>query len=80
MLHNNASYRLPKGRDHIQQSTNEVDTPKQIVSKELKTLKHKYAQLFEEPKELPPARGVFDHKITLEPGARPVNIRTYRYL
>lgn len=46
---------------------------------ELEELKKKYVVVFEEPVELPPHRGVHDHRIPLEPNARPVNIRPYRY-
>ena len=35
--------------------------------------------IFEEPEHLPPFRGVFDHKIRVMPGAKPVNSRPYRY-
>ncbi|XP_074346521.1 uncharacterized protein LOC141685312 [Apium graveolens] len=45
----------------------------------LKELKQRYINIFEEPKELPPFRGVFDHPIPLELGSGPVNIRPYRY-
>ncbi|KAF7824408.1 Transposon Ty3-I Gag-Pol polyprotein [Senna tora] len=38
----------------------------------------KFAVVFEEPKQLPPKREV-DHKINLEPGAKPVSVRPYRY-
>ncbi|XP_062093442.1 uncharacterized protein LOC133799441 [Humulus lupulus] len=37
-----------------------------------------YADIFTEPKELPPYRSV-DHRIFLQPGSPPVNIRPYRY-
>jgi hypothetical protein len=36
-----------------------------------------YAELFEEPKELPPSRSC-NHSIPLVQGAQPVNIRPYR--
>ena len=39
---------------------------------------NQYEDLFQEPKGLPPAR-LHDHKIPLQPGANPVNIRPYRY-
>uniref|UniRef100_A0ACD5UVC4 Uncharacterized protein n=1 Tax=Avena sativa TaxID=4498 RepID=A0ACD5UVC4_AVESA len=41
-------------------------------------LLEKYQILFEEPTELPPPRQ-FDHAIPLLPGAKPVNLRPYRY-
>ncbi|XP_056690204.1 uncharacterized protein [Spinacia oleracea] len=51
----------------------------QPSSDELETLKYKHSDIFADPIELPPHRGVFDHTIPLEPNARPVNIRPYRY-
>lgn len=46
---------------------------------EMQQLKQRYIKVFEEPKELPPHRGVFDHLIPLTPGAGRVNIKPYRY-
>lgn len=46
---------------------------------ELSRLKQRFSMVFEEPKDLPPLRGVFDHPIPLELGSGPVNIRPYRY-
>ena len=46
---------------------------------ELELLKTQYADIFKEPDSLPPARGIFDHRIPLQTGANPVNIRPYRY-
>lgn len=40
-------------------------------------LKTHFAIVFEEPNELPPCRGVFDHRINLEQGSTAVNIRPY---
>ncbi|XP_059284972.1 uncharacterized protein LOC132038306 [Lycium ferocissimum] len=45
----------------------------------LSALLHQYQQIFAEPTTLPPQRGVFDHRISLQPGAQPVNLRPYRY-
>ncbi|XP_020082221.1 uncharacterized protein LOC109705849 [Ananas comosus] len=45
---------------------------------ELKEVLNQYSDVFEEPKELPPQRSS-DHKIPLQPGATPVNIRPYRH-
>ncbi|XP_074265848.1 uncharacterized protein LOC141588299 [Silene latifolia] len=39
----------------------------------------KFKDLFEEPQDLPPIRGTFDHRIPVFPGAKPVNKRPYRY-
>lgn len=38
-----------------------------------------FTDVFAEPTCLPPARGVFDHRIPLEFGSNPVSIRPYRY-
>ncbi|XP_074278160.1 uncharacterized protein LOC141601756 [Silene latifolia] len=38
-----------------------------------------YKDVFAEPTKLPPSRGVFDHRISLENDVAPVNIRPYRY-
>ncbi|WOH00327.1 hypothetical protein DCAR_0519686 [Daucus carota subsp. sativus] len=46
---------------------------------ELEMLKSQYGDIFMEPKELPPSRGVFDHRIPLMEGSNPINIRPYRY-
>ncbi|XP_021846729.2 uncharacterized protein [Spinacia oleracea] len=48
-------------------------------SSSLEKLKEQFKDIFADPDELPPHRGVFDHTIPLEPNARPVNIRPYRY-
>jgi hypothetical protein len=45
---------------------------------EVQALIARYGALFEEPIGLPPSRAC-DHEIPLIPGARPVNIRPYRY-
>lgn len=44
----------------------------------VQSLLHQYNDIFREPKGLPPHRQ-YDHAITLEPGAPPVNVRPYRY-
>lgn len=44
----------------------------------LEELKNKYATVFEGPTELPPLRGIYDHRIPLEPNVRTVNIQPYR--
>jgi hypothetical protein len=39
---------------------------------------HQYADIFQQPKTLPPSR-VYDHAIPLQPDAVPVNSRPYKY-
>ncbi|KAL0847723.1 hypothetical protein Bca101_020969 [Brassica carinata] len=46
---------------------------------DLQRLLGDFTILFEEPSELPPFRDGFDHRIPLEAGANPVNLRPYRY-
>lgn len=48
------------------------------VPTEIAQVLEEFASVFEEPKGLPPERA-FDHSITLLPGAKPVNLRPYRY-
>lgn len=38
-----------------------------------------YHDIFAEPQSLPPSKGVYDHRIPLEFGTNPINIRPYRY-
>jgi len=47
-------------------------------SPELQQLLHEYADIFKEPKTLPPHRE-YDHRIMLKPGSSPVNVRPYKY-
>ncbi|XP_021848493.1 uncharacterized protein [Spinacia oleracea] len=56
-----------------------ASNPQSLVAEELKELQLTYHMVFEDPVELPPLRGVFDHPIPLLPDATPVNIRLYRY-
>lgn len=50
-----------------------------IESGEIEKIKEVILDVFSELNELPPARGVFDHRIPMEEGVRPINIRPYRY-
>jgi hypothetical protein len=50
----------------------------QLLPAEIQSLIDQFGILFEEPQGLPPSRAC-DHAIPLIPGARPVNIRPYRY-
>ena len=45
---------------------------------ELQALLQYYEDIFEEPRELPPSRGPFNHRIPLVQGANPFCIRPYR--
>jgi len=42
-------------------------------------LLHPFEDLFQDPKGLPPSRGVYDHRIPLKVDAKPINIKPYRY-
>jgi hypothetical protein len=53
---------------------NKMSTP---TEPEISKILQEYAEIFEEPKELPPPRDC-DHAIPLHPGTKPVNIRPYR--
>lgn len=55
----------------------EGDTNSTIPA-EMSEVLNRYADVFESPHSLPPKR-VFDHKITLMPDAKPINLRPYRY-
>jgi len=53
-------------------------TSVQLLPTEVQSLLDQFEHLFKEPVGLPPSRAC-DHEIPLIPGARPVNIRPYRY-
>lgn len=46
---------------------------------DISLLLDQHAKLYAEPLALPPQRGSFNHIIQLQPGAKPFNIRPYRY-
>lgn len=48
------------------------------MQQDLVYLQQKFSKVFEEPKELPPSRSS-DHQIPLQPGAKAVSVRPYRY-
>ncbi|KAL8100580.1 hypothetical protein AgCh_032728 [Apium graveolens] len=64
---------------------NQLTDQKNIVAmtpdknQELEYLKKQYADIFMEPDKLPPPRQMFDHRIPLQEGTNPINIRPYRY-
>lgn len=45
----------------------------------LLALLNKFKELFAEPTQLPPSRGLFDHRIVLQNRTEPINKRPYRY-
>ena len=45
----------------------------------LDSLLEEFEDIFQDPTTLPLSRGIYDHRIPLQPGATPVNIRPYRY-
>ncbi|XP_070008752.1 uncharacterized protein [Nicotiana sylvestris] len=49
------------------------------IPSQMQSLLEEYHQLFTDPKELPPFRGPFDHKIPLQAGCNPINLRLYKY-
>lgn len=49
------------------------------VLDEVEEVLKEYADIFAEPTSLPPSIGVYDHRIPLEFGTNPINIRPYRY-
>ena len=46
---------------------------------ELQPLIQCYQDVFQDPEELPPSRGHFDHRIPLKEGTSPINLRPYKY-
>lgn len=52
--------------------------PNQNLHNQILSLLHKFKNLFDSPKGLPPQRP-FDHRIPLLPNTVPVNVRPYRY-
>jgi len=62
----------------VQLSEVKEPEPQEQCPPEIQKLLSKFDLLFAEPQGLPPTRA-FDHRITLLPGSRPVNLRPYRY-
>ncbi|CAO2840780.1 unnamed protein product [Amaranthus hypochondriacus] len=56
-----------------------VEPENTLEPPEITLFRKEFEYVFEDPKELPPTSGVFDHKIPLEEGTKPINIRPYRY-
>jgi hypothetical protein len=55
-----------------------IESSVSLLPEEIQSLVSQFSLLFEEPSSLPPSRPC-DHVIPLIPGARPVNVRPYRY-
>lgn len=68
---------LPKvhaEKDILQENSKTLKEPvpmsiHNIELPEIQSLKQRYSKVFEEPQTLPPHMGVFDHPISLNPGA-----------
>jgi hypothetical protein len=50
----------------------------QLIPEAVQEVIEEYAGIFQDPKQLPPSR-VYDHAISLQPRAAPVNCRPYKY-
>ncbi|XP_059315524.1 uncharacterized protein LOC132066177 [Lycium ferocissimum] len=59
---------------HGEESLSSIEGPAEI-----QLLLDEYKELFNEPSQLPPSRGVFDHHIPIKENGAPVNSRPYRY-
>ena len=55
-----------------------TDKPEPAPPPNIQKLLSKYAEVFAEPKVLPP-KWQYNHAINLEPGTTPINTRPYRY-
>uniref|UniRef100_A0ACD5TW14 Uncharacterized protein n=1 Tax=Avena sativa TaxID=4498 RepID=A0ACD5TW14_AVESA len=62
----------------VQVQCMEEVSDKETVSEAIEMVLQEFGSVFAEPTELPPARQ-FDHAIPLIEGAKPVNLRPYRY-
>lgn len=66
---------LPPTQDFTCSSTAHSECVYNIITE----LLDKYSSIFSEPGALPPPRPLHDHRIPLEFGENPINIRPYRY-
>jgi hypothetical protein len=71
MEHGNEVWALAVLDEQLQEST-------ATIHEEIQDVLSIYSDVFTEPHTLPPSR-VYDHAITLQPGATPVNSRPYHY-
>jgi len=58
--------------------TTAAEPPKQSPPDHFQWLLQQYQDIFSDPKTLPPQRA-YDHAISLQPGAVPINCRPYKY-
>ena len=58
--------------------TEEQDIQPVKVDQGIQEIIDQYEEVFAEPQNLPPKRAV-DHKITLTPNSKPINLRPYRF-
>jgi len=49
------------------------------IHPEMQQVLNSHPKVFDKPHKLPPSRGEHDHRITLDPGAQPLNVCPYRY-
>lgn len=56
----------------------EAELPLNRVGSAMQELLQAFEDIFQEPKQLPPAREI-DHHITLKEGIEPINVKPYRY-
>ena len=63
---------------HLFMMTMVTSNEEEEVDGRLQEVLVKYSNIFAELKSLPPTRA-FDHAIPLKPGAKPINLRPYRY-
>jgi hypothetical protein len=67
------------GIAHLMHLSPVLDTQEdEVVPTSIQQVVNSFADMFQEPKELPPSR-LMDHHIPLIPGATPVNLKPYCY-
>ncbi|XP_062109432.1 uncharacterized protein LOC133820560 [Humulus lupulus] len=71
-------YKVAPLPNPVLDNTEELEALETHFPTQGKGLLRDFAAVFAAPKQLPPYRGV-DHRIFLQPGSKPVNVRPYRY-
>lgn len=66
------------GMYQLRTMMDEVEDQNHDIQKTIRAMLAEYKDIFEEPKALPPSKEV-DHQIPLQPNAKPVSIRPYKY-